>query len=272
MLIAYYRTNDGRHGYNATTGGDDCNKGLPASTRKDISGKRFGRLLAIQPMEYKNRKLYWKCKCDCGTILTVSYSDLAYGNTKSCGCKNYDRIKEAHRNCITICNDEVHVYLRKMHIETNQYFILDLDQYEKAKEYTWYKRVDLDVIVSDTIRKGERIEYVIFDLHRNSRLIKYLIHKNGNNLDFKKSNIDYEIPNGCNRNDFLKIMSNKQYSNIGWLSNRKQWYVIYDKGKHRKNFSNIEDVIEFNDKNLALESDKGSFLLSKNNELTKEVA
>jgi hypothetical protein len=32
----------------------------------DLTGKRFGRLIAISKAESRNGKTYWLCKCDCG--------------------------------------------------------------------------------------------------------------------------------------------------------------------------------------------------------------
>ena len=57
----------------------------------DLSGKRFGRLLAIErdtsrsPKERKYRTL-WKCKCDCGKEVVVWANNLVRGHTLSCGC------------------------------------------------------------------------------------------------------------------------------------------------------------------------------------------
>lgn len=50
----------------------------------DITGQRFGRLVAIEVAQEKPRK--WRCKCDCGNEAVVLTRDLRNGNTKSCGC------------------------------------------------------------------------------------------------------------------------------------------------------------------------------------------
>lgn len=52
---------------------------------RDISNKRFGRLVAVNPQRI-NGRLFWKCQCDCGNITTVRQYSLLNGNTKSCGC------------------------------------------------------------------------------------------------------------------------------------------------------------------------------------------
>lgn len=54
---------------------------------KDITGKRFGRLIAVEPTKKRQQGgIVWKCKCDCGNIAYASYSNLMQGHSKSCGC------------------------------------------------------------------------------------------------------------------------------------------------------------------------------------------
>ena len=62
---------------------------------KDLTGQRFGNLVAIEPeKERKNGQLVWKCKCDCGNIVLVRGANLRNGHTKSCGCTRGKRAKE----------------------------------------------------------------------------------------------------------------------------------------------------------------------------------
>ena len=63
---------------------------------KDISGQRFGRLVALERGEDyispKNEHLVqWICKCDCGNITTVVRGSLTSGSTTSCGCYNNEK-------------------------------------------------------------------------------------------------------------------------------------------------------------------------------------
>lgn len=55
----------------------------------DLSGKRFGRLIAVKTVGKKeNGNFLWYCKCDCGGNKIVSNSDLRLGRVASCGCLN----------------------------------------------------------------------------------------------------------------------------------------------------------------------------------------
>lgn len=57
---------------------------------KNITGLRFGRLVAISPTEKRSKQgsVYWLCKCDCGNEVVVRQDNLRNGSggTQSCGC------------------------------------------------------------------------------------------------------------------------------------------------------------------------------------------
>ena len=61
----------------------------------DLTGKRFGRLIAKEPTEErKNGSVVWKCDCDCGNTHFVRADQLKSGKTKSCGCLDSERTAE----------------------------------------------------------------------------------------------------------------------------------------------------------------------------------
>ncbi len=66
-----------------------CKTPKPTSYRADITGQRFGRLVALYPTENRNQKrsVIWHCECDCGNELDIAYCDLMYSNQQSCGCQ-----------------------------------------------------------------------------------------------------------------------------------------------------------------------------------------
>lgn len=54
---------------------------------KDITGERFGRLVALEDTGMrKNDSPVWLCQCDCGNLHLAGYRQLSRGNTRSCGC------------------------------------------------------------------------------------------------------------------------------------------------------------------------------------------
>lgn len=62
----------------------------------DVTGKRFGRLVAQFPSRRydDSGSVIWHCKCDCGNEIDVSYNTLAYTNQKSCGCRKKEHDQE----------------------------------------------------------------------------------------------------------------------------------------------------------------------------------
>lgn len=55
--------------------------------KKDITGQRFGRLVAICPTEKRDRKqVVWKFRCDCGKETEKPGYLVTSGDIQSCGC------------------------------------------------------------------------------------------------------------------------------------------------------------------------------------------
>ena len=52
----------------------------------EMIGKRFGRLVVIERHHSTPKKVFWRCKCDCGNETVVDGWSLRSGETKSCGC------------------------------------------------------------------------------------------------------------------------------------------------------------------------------------------
>lgn len=65
---------------------------------KDLTGQRFGKLVAERWLGIEKHKSVWRCRCDCGSMTKVTAGALASGNTKSCGCmKRKDPTKAGQR-------------------------------------------------------------------------------------------------------------------------------------------------------------------------------
>lgn len=64
--------------------GGRSNCGCVVFNKKDLTGRRFGRLMVEGPV-VKNRVGRWQCRCDCGTEKIISGGSLNSGS-KSCGC------------------------------------------------------------------------------------------------------------------------------------------------------------------------------------------
>lgn len=71
-----------------------CQKGkrISEANTKDLTGQRFGKLVAIKRSglkKYKSKNVsLWLCQCDCGNTVEATVGSLISGNKKSCGCLN----------------------------------------------------------------------------------------------------------------------------------------------------------------------------------------
>ena len=55
--------------------------------KRNLFGKRFGRLVVIAEGQKYNGGYSWICECDCGNITKpIPIANLISGNTTSCGC------------------------------------------------------------------------------------------------------------------------------------------------------------------------------------------
>jgi hypothetical protein len=62
--------------------------GRRGSTPIDLTGKRFGSLVAVQISNRRNmaRHAFWHCRCDCGNTKEIRGDALTNGYHLSCGC------------------------------------------------------------------------------------------------------------------------------------------------------------------------------------------
>lgn len=69
---------------------------VPRQLPMDLTGQRFGRLVAVSPAPKTTKKNRWECICDCGNLTTVDMGCLRDGNTQSCGCLQKDIVRECN--------------------------------------------------------------------------------------------------------------------------------------------------------------------------------
>lgn len=112
------------------------------SKRENLIGQKFSHLTPIKTC-YKNKKIRWICRCDCGAISLVMPGHLKNGHTQSCGCissRGEEKIAE----------------------------LLNINKIQFQKEYSFQDLIS---------EKGKclRFDFAIFQNEK----IKYLIEYNG---------------------------------------------------------------------------------------------
>lgn len=66
---------------------------------KNLSGKRFGRLLVLSLTHRdKHQKRHYLCRCDCGVEKTIAGSALRRNLTLSCGCLRHEKLHTGYKD------------------------------------------------------------------------------------------------------------------------------------------------------------------------------
>jgi hypothetical protein len=68
----------------------------------DLTGRPFGRLLVVRKIERRELRWplqsepnsFWRCRCECGTVVMVRGCNLARGMTRSCGCYKRECVRD----------------------------------------------------------------------------------------------------------------------------------------------------------------------------------
>lgn len=80
-------------------------KSCGCATKKDLTGMRFGGLLAIEPTNKRSgSSIMWKCLCDCGKTTCVAGRNLIRGSTRSCGCLRSEIAASRGRKLVGLLN------------------------------------------------------------------------------------------------------------------------------------------------------------------------
>lgn len=103
-IAEFYRKRDKKDGLSSRC--RQCEKHHPILTDEerrnkihwkfiDLSGQRFGRLVAIL-RDKSRRGTFWSCICDCGNGCSVNANNLRRGKQNSCGCMKRELAAARH--------------------------------------------------------------------------------------------------------------------------------------------------------------------------------
>ena len=72
----------------------------PRTNALALAKRTFGRLKVVKETDSRscNGQIVWQCACRCGGTALVMTSNLTTGNTRSCGCYQADRTRQATRD------------------------------------------------------------------------------------------------------------------------------------------------------------------------------
>ena len=150
----------------------EINKKKHAHNFKNLTGQKFGELtiLFIDERINKYKRIYWKCRCECGNICSVASCQLISGKTKSCGCLR--RLDEG----IACFNRLFDIYQRSAKRRGFKFNLTKKEFKELTKNNCYY----CEIIPSQKVSKNKANGNYIY-----------------NGIDRIDSTKDYEISNCC---------------------------------------------------------------------------
>lgn len=148
------------------------------SRRADRTGKRFGRLVAVERTPGTEIYDRWTCLCDCGATKIVSGYALNRGNTRSCGCL----VKE---------NNRKRRGTGKPRLDSGGYEVINAPDHPSASKYGTIRvhRMVMEEILGRPLLPGENVH-----------------HKNGVRNDNRPENLELWVkhqPAGQRAQDLL---------------------------------------------------------------------
>lgn len=246
-LIKALKTRNNQYGYNGTDGGEGA-LGTTSANYVDLTDQKFHRLT----VQYRNgtyispsgvKRTMWHCKCDCGNELDVTYSDLVYNNTKSCGCLNYDRICSLRPNRYDFHGDIVYI-----HLDNGSAAIIDVNCYDLVSKYKW--SIKHGEVYSEKTKQHKSVflKKLILGMPNSKVHIDFI---NSNQLDCRINNLKIRIPQKISSDDYLYYVNNISEKGICAM-NTGEWRLdrILSNGKKYKTFHNLKDLLIFLDSNF----------------------
>lgn len=194
----------------------------------DLTGQKYGSLTVLEEDKDKSTPdtVRWKCRCDCGKLITVSGRNLRSGNTKSCGCYQRNKVSQMFKKYNTY--DLSGEYGIGYDCKGNT-FTFDLDDYALIKDYCWvvhkeYRKKSNDELVG--------VGYYVTGKDKNNKTIR--LHRLIKNvLDDPTILVDHIDHNGCNnRKSNLRICNmHENARNVKPRKNTSSQYkgVCYEK-------------------------------------------
>ena len=184
----------------------------------------------------------WLCRCNCEkhTVFEVLGYSIKDGSIKSCGCLKIERTKECCKKYNTYKFDKA--YGIGIASNCDEEFYFDLEDYDKIKQYCWYK---------DTTgyMKTRTPENKWIHMHRLITDNKYELvdHINHNQLDNRKCNLRDATKrvNILNRLDVIST-NKSRFTGVYWDNTRQRWVAnicVGNKNYYLGSFINKEDAI-----------------------------
>lgn len=215
-------------------------------------GQKYGRLTVIEDLGIflkdgtSTKRHYYKCRCDCGNEVVAVGSRLGNGHTTSCGCYSKE-VSSKIGMSIRKYND-YYVYENIVFVKfsnCNEYFLCDLDDWEKLKEHCWYKSSDGYAMSS---HNGKTIIFHRLVTNCPDGLIPDHIYLVSSGVcDNRKSNLRIATRKENTWNHTLYCHNTSGYNGVSFHKGINKWtaYITYNgKRIHLGHFNTKEEAYQ----------------------------
>jgi len=213
----------------------------------NLIGKTFDKLTVLYRVKSDKRSVLWKCLCDCGNYYITS-SRLKKNVYCSCGCVNSRSLNSENR--IYVDNDNLcgKIDLYNIKKEIIGCAIIDVDDLEICKNYTWFKSKRNSV--EGRLKNSKNKSNKIIKLHRlvmgvDDKKIQ-IDHINHDILDNRKINLRMCSNKENQRNKIKNIKSKFGINGVFFheKQNRYLSYITFDKKRiHIGSFKTLDEAI-----------------------------
>ena len=243
--------------------------------RDDLSQIKFTRLKPInidKDNTEKYKKIYWWCKCDCGTMVSVSADNLRSGNIKSCGCYQKELSSKIHSKSNNIEYDNELNCLRVYFNNSNDYFLCDIEDKDIAERYCWYKNNNTYAIARI---KGTNsfilFHRLVMEKHYGDISGYEVDHINHNTFDNRRFNIRMctHGENMRNTKDRSTNFSNSGIRNIFYEKTSNTYKVIIN-NKYIGSSQYLDMAIKIKNKYIEDNPDKFRYNVENNHIIIKQ--
>ena len=159
----------------------------------DLTGQRFNRLVVLErdlDKKDKSRQAWWKCKCDCGNIISVRGQCLRTGNTQSCGCYGFEKRQEGilksekvKQHCQELAKNNIKNLVGQ---KFGKLTVLELTDIRKNGSPVWICKCDcgnITYVTSNCLTKGDTKSCGCLKSYGEEKISKILLN---NNIPFER--------------------------------------------------------------------------------------
>lgn len=197
---------------------------LTLKLKKDLTGKRFGKLVVLKEigesfLKCGTKNFVWECQCDCGNKINIPTYALTSGKSNHCGCMTGINISNSKfkQNTYDLTGD-----YGIGHTINGEKFYFDLEDYNKIKDYYWYRSSSGYILhhikhTNDFIIQHRLIMGVYDD---TSKVVDHMSH---NTTDNRKINLRICTVSNNNMNATLRSNNTSGCTGVSWFKLTNQW-------------------------------------------------